>query len=164
MRRAQFLFCLDLLLLLAMAFLQEPRRTSLAGHEWLGIAFAGLIVVHLLLNWRWIVAALTRVRASDSRRARISAALNTLLFVLMAIAVLSGLAISEVVLPLTGLASSGLAAWRGVHSFVAGSAVAVVGLHVALNWDWITRVVRKGILQRSDNDTATEIELAGDAE
>ncbi len=148
MSRARFLFWLDVLLLLAVALLQEPRRTSLAGHEWLGVGFAVVLALHLLVNWRWIVMTLARVRAGESRRARVNASLNATLFVLMAVTVFSGLVVSEIVLPLTGLVPSGLSAWRQIHGFVSGLVLVVVGLHVALNWDWIAGVVRTGALWR----------------
>ncbi len=83
MTRARLLFFLDLCLLIGVGALQEPRRTSLAGHEWLGITFAVLIALHLVVNWRWIVTTLARVRAGESRRARINASLNGLLFIVV---------------------------------------------------------------------------------
>lgn len=143
MPRTRFLFWLDVVLLLALAPLQEPRTTGLPGHEWLGIAFVAVIALHLLVNWRWIVSTLRRVMVGDSRRARINAALNGTLFVTMAVTVFSGLMISAVALPPFGLEPSGLRVWRPLHSLMAGIALAVVGLHVGLNWDWIVGAVRK---------------------
>src|SRR6267154_1083063 len=62
MRRARFLLWLDVTLLLLFAFLEEPVTTGLWGHEWISIGFAGLLFLHLLVNWRWIAAALGRYR------------------------------------------------------------------------------------------------------
>jgi hypothetical protein len=146
MIRARVLFWLDLILLLAMAVLQSPRMSSLAVHEWLAVAFGVLIGAHLLVNWRWIVKTLKRIVIPDSRRARINAVLNGTLFVMMTLTLFSGLAISEVVLPLLGITTSTLVAWRKIHNLLASLSLGVVGFHVALNWDWITGVVRKGIL------------------
>jgi Domain of unknown function (DUF4405) len=143
MRRARFLFWLDVILLLAVAPLEEPRTTGLAGHEWLGIGFAAIVALHLLVNWRWIVTTLRRMVVGDSRRARINAALNGALFLAMGVTLFSGLVISEVALPLLGHAPSDLRAWRQIHSLMAGIALVVVGLHVGLNWDWIVGAVRK---------------------
>jgi hypothetical protein len=153
MIRTRLLFWLDVLLLLALAVLEEPRFTSLGGHEWLGIAFTAFIAIHLILNWRWIVATVARLQRVESRRTRISAALNGALFLIMVITVFSGMESSEVVLPLSGLAPSELAAWQRIHNFLSQVTMAVVGLHIALNWDWITSVVRKGSLRRSRRPT-----------
>lgn len=141
--RARFLFWLDFCLLIAVTLLQTPRGTSLAGHEWLGVAFAALVAVHLLVNWHWIVSTLHRIMTPGSRRARINALLNGTLFIFMALTVFSGLAISEVVLPLAGVEPNILRAWRQLHSVLATLSLVIVGFHLALNWDWITAVVRK---------------------
>jgi cytochrome b len=110
MVRMRLLFFLDALLLIAFAVLQEPRFTSLRGHEWIGVSFAVLIVVHLIVNWGGIVAAVARIRTHDSRRASVNGVLNGTLFIMVVVTVLSGLASSAVVLPFTGFAPSGLAA------------------------------------------------------
>ena len=86
MRRARFLFWLDITLLLLFALLEEPVTTGLFGHEWISIGFAGLLFLHLLANWRWIAAALGRYRIA-ARRARINTWLNGTLFVTMVRAV-----------------------------------------------------------------------------
>ena len=153
MVRTRLLFWLDILLLAAFAFLEEPRLTSLGGHEWLGLAFTVAVVIHLVVNWRWIVATVARIRTPDTRRARTSAALNALLFVMIVITVLSGIASSEVVLPLTGFAPSELGAWQHMHNLVSQLTMGVVGLHIALNWDWVVSVVRKGTVWRSKRVT-----------
>jgi hypothetical protein len=149
MSRARYLFSLDVILLLAIAVLQEPRRTSITGHEWLGVAFAALLFIHILVNWRWIVTTLGRVRAAEPRRSRINATLNGALFIVMVITVLSGVAISEVLLPLVDASRSDHIAWVKIHSFFAGTALAIVGLHVALNWDWIAGMLRKRSSRRT---------------
>ena len=158
--RTRFLFWLDLCLLVAVVLLQTPRGTSLAGHEWLGMAFAALVTLHLLVNWRWIVGTLRRIVTYGSRRTRINALLNGTLFIFMALTVFSGLAISEVVLPLAGLEPSILRAWRQLHSLFATLSLVIVGLHLALNWNWITAVARKRLLM-AGSDTA---DAAGEPE
>jgi cytochrome b561 len=161
MIRARVLFWLDLILLLAMAILQSPRMSSLAVHEWLAVAFAVLIGAHLLVNWRWIVKTLKRVVVPDSRRARINAVLNGTLFVMMTLTLFSGLAISEVVVPLLGITTSTLIAWRKIHNLLASLGLGVVGFHVALNWDWISGVVRKGILLRAPSNVTSGFSNGG---
>jgi Domain of unknown function (DUF4405) len=161
MIRARVLFWLDLILLLSMVILQSPRMSSLAVHEWLAIAFGVVIGAHLLMNWRWIVKTLRRVVVPDSRRARINAVLNGTLFVMMTLTLFSGLAISEVVLPLLGITTSTLIAWRKIHNLLASLSLGGVGFHVALNWDWITGVVRKGILLRAPSGATSGFSNGG---
>jgi hypothetical protein len=67
----------------------------------------------------------------------------------MTLVVLSGLMVSEVALPYLGLRPAPLRAWRDLHGVLATIAVAFVGLHLALNGDWIAGVVRHSLWQRS---------------
>jgi hypothetical protein len=160
--RLRFLFWLDAVLLVAVAALQTPRATGLAGHEWLGLAFAAIVAVHLLVNWRWIAGTLRRIISPGSRRARINLLLNGTLFTFMALTVFSGLVISEVVLPLIGLQPSTLRAWRQIHDLLATLSVAIVGFHLGLNWDWIASVLRKRLLMQgvSQATAVSEVEVA----
>src|SRR5262245_5183697 len=107
MRRARFLFWLDIVLLLLFAPLEEPVTTGLVGHEWVSVAFAALLFLHLLVNWRWIVAALGRYRTAP-RRAQFSAWLNGTLYVLMVLTIFSGFMISRFVIPAIGWSASTL--------------------------------------------------------
>src|ERR1044072_3197527 len=142
MRRARFLFWLDVALLLLLAPLEEPVTTGLAGHEWVSIAFAALLALHLLVNWRWITAALGRYRTA-SPRAHFNAWLNRTLYVVMVLTIFSGLMVSRFVVPVLGLSASTLQLWHPVHTLIASVTLAVVGLHLALNWDWIVGALRQ---------------------
>src|ERR1041385_3621509 len=147
MRRARFLFWLDVALLLLLAPLEEPVTTGLAGHEWVSIAFAALLALHLLVNWRWITAALGRYRTA-SRRAQFNAWLNGTLYVLMVLTIFSGLMVSRFVVPALGLSASTLQLWHPLHTVIASVTLAVVGLHLALNLDWILGALRQWRLRR----------------
>ncbi len=158
-RRVRLLFWLDSGLLLTVAVLQTPRATGITAHEWLGLGIGAVAMAHLLVNWGWIVAALRGVGGRRAGRTRVSVFINSTLFVLFVLSVFSGLVISEVVLPLAGLRQSLLAAWRQLHSVVATLTIFVVGLHLALNWDWIAGVLRSRSLIRSVNHEAELPEL-----
>lgn len=142
MRRARFLFWLDITLLLIFALLEEPVTTGLWGHEWISAGFAALLALHLLVNWRWIASALGRYRIA-ARRARVNAWLNGALYVTMVITVFSGFVVSRFVLPAFGMNPSDLRAWTKLHTVVASVTLVILGLHVALNWDWIVSAVRR---------------------
>lgn len=142
MRRARFLLWLDISLLLIFALLEEPVTTGLWGHEWISIGFAALLALHLLVNWRWIASALGRYRIA-ARRLRVNIWLNGALYVTMVITIFSGFVVSRFVLPTLGLSRSDLRAWAQLHTIVASVTLVIVGLHVALNWDWILSAVRR---------------------
>ena len=97
--RQTFTFCLDALLLVACLLLLSPRLTGLPVHEWLGIAFAIPLLVHLLLAWPWIVTATRRLFAPIRRRDTVNTLHNLSLFVTTTVVVVSGIVISQVSLP-----------------------------------------------------------------
>jgi hypothetical protein len=131
-----------------MAFLvaMAPHFSGMAIHEWLGIAFGAAIVTHLLLHWQWIVEVTKRFFGKAQWSARINYILNALLFIDITLVIFSGLLISEVALPLIGveLALSGM--WRGLHTTSANLFLPLVGLHVALHWQWIVNMVKRFVI------------------
>ena len=60
---------------------------------------------------------------------------------------LSGILISEVILPLFGIQPVGGHTWKNIHSVSADVSLFILALHTALNWDWIVTVVKRYILQ-----------------
>jgi Domain of unknown function (DUF4405) len=164
MTRIRFLFWLDVLLLLAVFVLQTPGSSGLAAHEWGGIVFGVMVALHLLVNWRWIVTALLRVTSAASWRDRVNLLLNVTLFVIVVLALFSGLMISEVVLSVAGLERSGLRAWGSLHSLFSTLSLIIVGFHIALNWDWILGVVRKRLFIRGHRDSTAGARTIGPTE
>lgn len=117
--------------------------TGFVVHEWFGIAFIPLVVLHLALSWGWIAPTFRRAFSSDHGKSRINLLLNTTLLVMMTVATISGLVISDYVLPGAGLPTSNDPRWRNVHNMTASLVLVVVGLHVALNWTWIRAAFRR---------------------
>jgi hypothetical protein len=139
--RTRFLLILDSLLFVAALVLQVVRLTGLTLHEWIGIAIALPLLVHLVLQWQWITATWRRAVTEKRRRAQFNLLLNGLLFVFMTLAIFSGVLASEVVTPNLPLAAGRTAIWSDLHSFTTNTLVGLVGLHVALNWRWIVNAV-----------------------
>jgi len=142
MSRRAFEFWLDALLLVLFVLALSPRMTGLALHEWIGIVFGLPVVVHLLLSWTWITGAIRRVFASAGSRARVNLLLNATLFVLIAVEIVSGVAISQVAGPSLGFATINDRSWRALHNQTLNLTHLVVGLHVAMNWQWIVAALR----------------------
>lgn len=147
--RARLFFILDGFLLFAALTLESPRGSGLFAHEWLAAVFSAALAAHLLLNWQWIRQTLRKILLPGAARARANAFLNATLFVCMTFTIFSGIKISEVVLPLAGLQPSPLLPWHKVHKLFAALTIAVVGLHLGLNWDWLVAVIRTRALTRT---------------
>lgn len=147
--RQRFVFYLDTGLLVVFLFLLAPRSTGLTVHEWLGIALAIPLLVHLLLAWSWIATAARRLRSPVRTRDTVNAVLNAALFVSAAVVVVSGLVISRVALPLLGVDTIDDRVWRGMHNRWTTLMMLSVGAHIAMNWRWIVKTTRR-YLVRSD--------------
>jgi ABC-type transport system involved in cytochrome bd biosynthesis fused ATPase/permease subunit len=102
MRRTEVLLLFDTSLLVTVCVLEAVSLTGLSVHEWLALAFAGVLLVHLLLQWPWIATRTLRLLAPRARRGRANYLLNLGLFIAMVATIASGIMISEVALPAVG--------------------------------------------------------------
>jgi len=123
----------------------EPRMTGVALHEWLSVALAGTILIHLLLHWDWIAAVALKFFRKLLHTSRLKFVVDLLLFIAMTALMVSGLMISKVVLPALGLAAPQDFAWRMLHSTTADASLVLLGLHFALNWKWVVFAVKKSV-------------------
>lgn len=139
----------DIGIFLAFLVALAPRFSGIAIHEWLGIAFGAAIITHLLLHWQWIVAVTRRFFSATAWSARINYMLNALLFVAVTTIILSGLMISEEVLPLLGITASHGGIWKRLHSLAADLTIILTGIHLALHWSWLVNAVRRLIAKRT---------------
>lgn len=137
---------LDVLAFIGFLLALDPRSTGIAIHEWLTIAGTAAIVLHLLLNWNWIAGITRKFFQKVTLKARLNYILNWLFFIDGVVVMLSGIMISEVVLPAFGLLLPEGFAWRQWHSVSADLSLFILALHIALNWDWIVSVVKRYIL------------------
>jgi len=136
-------FGLDALLLAAFLIATAPRLSGIPIHEWLSIAFGAAIVIHLLLHWQWVVATIKRFFSRMNAQQRINFVLNTLLFIDVTIIIFTGLVISRVVLPGLGIETIRGGIWRPLHSLTSDIAVFIIGLHVAMHWQWIWSTIKR---------------------
>lgn len=134
---------LDLSAFVALLIVSAPRFTGVAIHEWLAIALSGAIVVHLLLNWNWIVEITTRLVGKSAKNSRFGYFLNWGLFASGIMIMLSGLMISKTVVPFFGLSLPQNMSWRSLHELSTNITMVLMGLHVALHWNWITSMFKR---------------------
>ena len=134
---------LDLGTFTALLIASAPHFTGDTIHEWLGISLGGAIIVHLLLNWNWIVEITSRIFSARTKGQRFKYILNWGLFASGVMIVLSGLMISKAVVPFFGLTLPQNMPWRELHSLSTNITMVLMGLHVAVHWSWIAGMVRR---------------------
>lgn len=136
----------DLAIFVAFLIAMEPHVSGVAVHEWLSIAFGAAIVTHLLLHWQWLVGVTKRFFGKVSRQARLNYVLNALLFIDMTVVIFTGLMVSEAALPLFGIRLPHDGFWMGLHHLSADLSVLLLGLHIALHWQWIVNATRRHLI------------------
>ena len=136
---------LDIAIGLATVLLLSFQFTGLLLHEWLGLALVPALIVHLLLNWDWVVATVRRSFRRMPGSLRLSAVLNSLLFVAMTLVTVSGVLISEAAVPGLAIGGTGRGFWHTLHTQAANATLVIVGLHVALHWRWILSTIRQAL-------------------
>lgn len=136
--RSWIWIALDAAMLAAFLVLQVWRFTGVPLHEWLGVGLIAAIVAHLAVHWAWVETRTRRIRRPRTARMRVNYALNAVLFAAMAIAMISGFAISKVVTPMHPALGDYLR-WHGMHEFSSRVALFAVALHLAMNWSVLFR-------------------------
>lgn len=144
-------FTLDLLMGIVFALLFN--KNVLGGmnfHEIAGLAIGFAVLVHLLLNWKWIKnVTLSIFNKKIALKTRIGYILNILLFLDMAVIIVSGILISKVIFPSLRMQSSFFN--RGTHVAASYIALAIIGVHLGLHWKWVMNVVKKLINIKAEN-------------
>ena len=138
----------DLVLTVGFVMLMSVPFTGLPLHEWIGIGVMAVVLVHLLSQWDWTMATSRRLVGTLTGRLRFTYLLNWLLFVAVTLVMVSGLAISEVALPRLGIIVPRAPYWRLIHTLSANAILALAGIHVGLNWRWVSNSVRQLIGRR----------------
>ena len=141
----------DSVIFLGFLLVLAPHFTGMAVHEWLGISLAAGVMTHLLLHWQWLVEVTKRFLRSAQWSARVNYIVNALLFIDVVIILFSGLLISESALPLLGIQLAAGGIWKTLHVTSANLFMLLMGLHVALHWQWIVNMIKR-VLPASRHD------------
>jgi hypothetical protein len=138
---------IDVMIFIVFLVAMDPRSSGIPVHEWLTTASLAALVVHLLLNWNWIVQITRRFIGKTNHLSRINYILNWLLFIDGTVIMLSGFMISESLLPFLGISLPHNFAWRSLHDLSANLFLVLLGLHTALHWNWIIDAFKRCVLQ-----------------
>ncbi len=137
---------IDIGIFLAFLLIMMPRLTGISIHEWLALAFAGTIVVHLLFHWEWIVGVAPQFFARLIHESRLNFVIDLFFFLALVMLIVSGFAISKVVLPALGLSLPFSVIWKQVHKTAADAALIALGLHCGMHVKWIAQNGKRHIV------------------
>ena len=145
--QAKLKLMIDIGIFVGFLIAMDPHSSGIPAHEWLAVSLLAVLVVHLLLNWDWIVQITRRLFGAVNVLTRVNYVLNWLLFIDVSLIMLSGLMISESLLPSLGITLPHNAAWRSLHDLSANLFLMLLGLHTALHWNWIVDNTKRYLLR-----------------
>ncbi|NGM17415.1 DUF4405 domain-containing protein [Eggerthellaceae bacterium zg-893] len=140
------LLAVDAVVLVAYVVAANPAVTGIAVHEWLGLGFLAVIVVHAAMHFDYLVET---VRGSAYRRGMRLAkfALDAILVIVLMLCCTSGLMVSGAILPSFGLYAKGYYFWDPLHAVSAKLLLALLLVHAAANGKIVV-----ASLKRKDSD------------
>lgn len=150
-------FILDIIIFIGFLLAMDPLTTGIPIHEWLTLAGIAGFILHLLLNWNWIIGLTRKLFKKVAAKARLHYILNWLLFIDGVLVMLTGFMVSEVVLPALGLPSYRNSTWRELHALTADTTFLLLALHLALNWDWVVTIFKRYIWQPLAHDRKKQV-------
>lgn len=124
-----------------------PHFTGNLIHEWLGVVLAAALIIHILLHWDWIISVGAKFFKNIWQVSRLQFVLDILIFVSFITLIASGLIISKNVMNTLGIQFTAARSWKIIHSTASNLTVLLTGLHIALNWSWITCMINKNAIQ-----------------
>jgi len=135
--RSKRLFWVDASFFALFLLVVNVPLTGLTIHEWLGITIGAVTVTHLVQHADWVSSMFERVLTATSFQNRVNYVMMIGLFIGFASIIVSGLLISQVALPFVGYTPNGGSFWLWLHLSSVGWVVALVAIHIAMNWKWI---------------------------
>lgn len=149
---------IDLAVFLLFLITSAPQATGVALHEWLGLALIPVIIIHLMMSWRWIAGTTLRIFKELPGKTRFNHLWDIFLFIMMTIVIFSGVVVSEVALPQMRIPIVVDPFWLAVHHITSNLFLLLLGIHLAMHWDWVVNAWKLYVLRRSSDRTPTNVE------
>jgi len=162
MKRKKLL--VDTAILIGFLLSTAPHFTGNTIHEWLGTALAVTLIVHILMHWEWIISVGANYFKKLWQVSRLQFIVDVGVFTAFLILITSGLMMSKIVMSTLGIPLTPSHAWKPIHSITSNAAVILTGIHFALNWSLVVRMIKtyviKPVLSIFQKNSARSISVA----
>lgn len=129
---------LDIIMLILFITFFEKNLISVKFHMISGIVFAVCILIHIFLNRNWVIQIGKRLFNKKTKlRAKISYLLSFLLFISIALIILSGICLVK------ASTYDRVMFWKMLHFGASYISLALIGAHLGLYWSWVMNLFRK---------------------
>jgi hypothetical protein len=137
---------LDIGIFTTFLIVSAPKFTGETIHEWVGLALAATLLIHILLHWNWIITVGARFFQNLWHSSRFNFLVNILVFAAFIAVTVSGIMISKSISGILGIQLTGGGNWKMIHKTTADAALYLTGLHLALHWNWLVTNVKKHVV------------------
>lgn len=114
------------------------RITGREAHEWTGVSFCLLLIVHVFWNWGWFKNLFA---GKYTARRMVNTAANLALVVVIATLCVCGVLNSRHIFGFSQYIDG--ESVRRMHSFTAYWGLVILGVHTGLHWDMVMSILRK---------------------
>ena len=136
MNKQHIKYCLDIIMTICFICIMKIMITGISLHEKLGLIILGLVILHIILNYRWVKGMALRIFDTKLNLVtKISVILNVILAVLTILLVVSGILISVTIF--TDIAAENRELWANIHKKSALLLFICISVHVGLHWKMI---------------------------
>ena len=143
---------LDTMMVLIFVLLFNTKVLGVLFHEVAGLAIGAVILVHCVLNWKWVkVVTLKIFKSKLPTKTRIGFFIDIVLLLNFIVIIISGAFISKTVF--ASLELSGAPFLKSLHISMSYFSLLLIGIHVGLHWNWVILTFRK-ILKISEKKKA----------
>ena len=137
-------YVLDIALAVGFMLMYDKMAIGINLHELLGLGIGiGIgVIIHLILNYKWIIGISKKLFSNKlNNRTRVIYIINLLLVVCMVLIMVGGIFISKTIF--TNIHSQNQGLWKGIHIAVSNVDLALIGIHIGLNFNWIKGMTKK---------------------
>lgn len=139
-RKVQLRLLIDFLMILCSLFVMGYQHTEVFLHEWLGVCFFVLFLLHNILNISWYKVIW---KTKWTKTKILSVTINILLLIAFLTAVLSGILMSNYAFPFLNIHFAALT--RKLHLTSTAWCFVFMSLHLGMHWESIFQMFKRKI-------------------
>ncbi len=141
LNKTKFYIALTLVTLMLLGI--DPWAIGVPIHEWVSlIIIIPIILIHIQIDWKWIVTMSKNVFKMKPQQTVFNFFWDWLLFIMLSAVIVSGILISEAILPAWGFKTQKDSFWASIHEVSSNSLLIMLGVHVGMHWQWIKDTYR----------------------
>ncbi len=140
--KQRYKFIIDAIILVLFVLMFNKHAVDMTFHEFFGLIALVLMLVHLILNWKWVVQISKNCCAQKTLlKVRIEYIVNLLLIVCLVVLFVNSIAISRKIMPALGFKAH--PEWIPLHFFTAAVMIILLGIHFGFHFPVIGKILTR---------------------